>query len=549
MYLDQYIGYGILSTVWEKIGQGNAAFLANNDCVKGRIPKQVNTAWEYTTSALRVRYEYTYEAVYTEWWGSLWRWTFTVVDASGAAQVYQRFAFENITGQSENCWFIGDVNVPSSYGPPGFDPPYWETLQGWFDFYGIPVPSLPAMVSVECSRIDHYLVKWREQICVGPLCTDNQTSDKDPVDFVQTVSGATFTVEARPLAVPLLVDGECSVTSLPLYPDSGGEGIYFTATIQNSTDQSLESYPCELWIEVLGIREFLCSSWDQPAASWGKTTSNFPFFLRTILGREPGAGESYTIRLKVKKADIVTDYIDFALSIQPAPAPNPHIVSALSYISDTTWVEPDQVVSFHIVIEREVALVNHQSGWGYLALLCHGQVRTLWSGIFPSGDPPVTRVSIDFSATFTELYGVIPESQYILVEFISGSGTVDVEHYVGYMPFSTLVHVTPTERGAIQVASDPAGASFSLAGPANYAGVTPWSIATAPVGEYCISWGAMEGRTKPTDSCKILAASGTVSFEGVYQEGEQPPAGGKAGLVMGAAGLGLVAYGLSRRKK
>ena len=70
--------------------------------------------------------------------------------------------------------------------------------------------------------------------------------------------------------------------------------------------------------------------------------------------------------------------------------------------------------------------------------------------------------------------------------------------------------------GTISVTSLPSGASFNLSGIAAYSGVTPWSIFTAPVGSYTITWGLMTGYIAPLNETKTLTAGGSISFVGTY---------------------------------
>ena len=71
--------------------------------------------------------------------------------------------------------------------------------------------------------------------------------------------------------------------------------------------------------------------------------------------------------------------------------------------------------------------------------------------------------------------------------------------------------------GTIQVTSEPSGADFTLSGPANYSGITPWSKTGAPAGSYTITWGSITGYTTPSSETKTLTRGGTISFSGPYQ--------------------------------
>lgn len=76
--------------------------------------------------------------------------------------------------------------------------------------------------------------------------------------------------------------------------------------------------------------------------------------------------------------------------------------------------------------------------------------------------------------------------------------------------------IAAEQTGSIQVTSMPSGAPFSLSGPANYSGTTPWNKTGVPVGTYTISWGQMSGYTPPASETRALGPSGSISFSGIY---------------------------------
>jgi Purple acid Phosphatase, N-terminal domain len=75
---------------------------------------------------------------------------------------------------------------------------------------------------------------------------------------------------------------------------------------------------------------------------------------------------------------------------------------------------------------------------------------------------------------------------------------------------------------AINVSSVPAGATFSLSGAASYSGTAPWSTSTAPKGSYTISWGDLDGYTKPSGETKTLTDGGGITFTGNYVDAAAP---------------------------
>ncbi len=78
----------------------------------------------------------------------------------------------------------------------------------------------------------------------------------------------------------------------------------------------------------------------------------------------------------------------------------------------------------------------------------------------------------------------------------------------------------PGPKGTIQVASDPAGAAYTITGPANYSGTATGTAATiaadAPVGDYTIDWGDVTGYVTPANETKTLGDGGSITFSGVY---------------------------------
>jgi hypothetical protein len=76
----------------------------------------------------------------------------------------------------------------------------------------------------------------------------------------------------------------------------------------------------------------------------------------------------------------------------------------------------------------------------------------------------------------------------------------------------------PPTKGTIEVTSDPSGAPFTLSGPANYSGVTPWNETDVPIGSYTITWGFVEGHETPPKEDRPLTTGETVVFHGIYQQ-------------------------------
>jgi adhesin/invasin len=86
----------------------------------------------------------------------------------------------------------------------------------------------------------------------------------------------------------------------------------------------------------------------------------------------------------------------------------------------------------------------------------------------------------------------------------------------GVISFAATYGATLTS-GTINVNTNLAGASFLLTGPASYTGNgMSWLQANAPIGTYTITFGTIAGYTTPAPQTQALAASGTITFNGIY---------------------------------
>jgi hypothetical protein len=79
------------------------------------------------------------------------------------------------------------------------------------------------------------------------------------------------------------------------------------------------------------------------------------------------------------------------------------------------------------------------------------------------------------------------------------------------------------DRGTITVESDPTGSGFSLSGPEEFSGTTPWSTDDAEPGTYTITWLDIEdyNQNPASDSDDVSQGGvctkpGSISFSGVY---------------------------------
>ena len=80
-----------------------------------------------------------------------------------------------------------------------------------------------------------------------------------------------------------------------------------------------------------------------------------------------------------------------------------------------------------------------------------------------------------------------------------------------------LIRLSSTSVGTLSVATNLPTAAFSIVGPQTFSGSgTSSTQATAPTGNYTITYGAVAGYSTPASETKSLAAGGTASFIGAY---------------------------------
>ena len=81
------------------------------------------------------------------------------------------------------------------------------------------------------------------------------------------------------------------------------------------------------------------------------------------------------------------------------------------------------------------------------------------------------------------------------------------------------------ETGTIVIDPDPDGlnAPWTLTGPQNESGTGDATLSEMPVGQYTIAWGPVSGYVTPTGDTTTLPPTGTVTFQGTYEEELEPP--------------------------
>ncbi len=90
----------------------------------------------------------------------------------------------------------------------------------------------------------------------------------------------------------------------------------------------------------------------------------------------------------------------------------------------------------------------------------------------------------------------------------------------GTWTVSASMSVTePPPAGTINVTTNLNSATFSISGPASYSGHgTSWTKTGAPVGNYTITYGNVDGYFTPATQTATLAEDETISFGGTYIE-------------------------------
>ena len=79
--------------------------------------------------------------------------------------------------------------------------------------------------------------------------------------------------------------------------------------------------------------------------------------------------------------------------------------------------------------------------------------------------------------------------------------------------------ITPPQEGTIIVKTNLVNASFTITGPSTYQGTgTAYQIKDAPIGEYIVTFNAVEGYITPLSIKKTLDPGGTITFDANYSE-------------------------------
>jgi hypothetical protein len=503
----------------------------------GILPKRVETPWHIANSAEKYRYVYELAS-----------------DSAGNC------LFDFIIQNGEE-W--SSVPVPcnatdhATYWQMENQGASWATVQQFLDNYHLAIPAYPNQVEVRCRKIVTYNIIEEYKFALAPT----EIRPKGTVTF-NLIDGVYFMVNDYPQPGVVFVEGGCSVA--PSFVRVSDDMVRLTLSWVNSYVPEHDTYPYLLEVRApSGV--VLSGSGTVKAGTNGSGSNAWDLRAGGLLGRAPIAGRSFQLiaYMKQKTTGSVTSVASWTLQEAAMPLPSP-VVEASACTSSKSAAEatkPAEGVTFNIVIHRHTPGEDrYPTTPCYVGCSCKGYRQKLWSGVFPAN---TTTLTIPVTLSPNQLANEnIVDQQYIYPKFITGNGTAynAADEAVSYwVPngegFGGGLQVIPLEgpQGRIHVHSTPPGATFSVVGPEEFMGITPYDFDYAyPVGVYTIHWNDMISYTAPPNQTLTLGAGATISFEGDYTGGATPPVtpGGKAGLVLLlAGGLGLLALGLRRRRK
>ena len=515
MYLDSKVNVTIPHTQWKKFA------IPKNFAVSGTLPKVIETAWEYTNAnARRHRYIYTLQS-----------FSPVLVQCEAWGHTGKKIIWDNFATESTNMWTLKDIAFS------------WSSvleMLAWFSpalSYG----PLPANIGMKVIREWYYTVQRQDQQWtlawwdIGGLQTMPAYTEHQEVSFTIPVTDA-------PAPDPVFVVAECGATPGHVHPEDAAQVVTTTLTWQNRTtlDHQSTAYSAQL-CNAQGKQIWGYANVFAPGT--GKTQVTIGATVADLAGGVPAPNSSFSAEARLFRGSELTDHITLTFTVGGPPAANPHIISELTTVSipSAQKVEPDQEIGFHAVLRKHADEEGYETKPAYLAMLCHGNVRILWTGTFEPGSSSGTAKEIDVALSPNEMYGgSITTSQYLEAVLYCGNGdTFSLDTATGSLSFSFTVipPVAPAQSGTIKVSSNPPGAAFSLAGAAGYNGTTPWQKVGAPTGQYCITWGSKAGYTSPPSGCRNLPNDGTIQFTGEYDPEGAP--GAEDGAPWPAIALGV----------
>jgi hypothetical protein len=542
MYLDSPISIVLPTSLWPKIEVEGVPIIGqvHNDGVY-RLQKEVMTGWAYTNADQR-RHRYIYRFV-------------TDTGLTFAT-------LKGTWGSIGPYWWPG---ITLTDGGTGWRIESWQrdyaSISALLDELYVPAANRePQTVTLECAIDEKYQIfKQDQQKLIGFWVDIGGLQDMGTVNYVLTQTQQ-FNIMDYPQPDVKFVEAECGAT--PGHVHGGDDIITFTLTWENSYVPNHDTYS---WSVVAWAVPGAIAIYHGiiPAGSTGKQRGTFNFKARELLNRGPVAGETITLGCYAYRGatylpDSVTSYIGISVAAAALPSPDPVIVAEMCSYSVTQYQEtaPTDPVGFHIVLEkRTTGHDQYPTSTAWLASVCKGHVKLLWTGAFAAGSPEATRVALDFSLTPEDLAGgSFTAQEYVNVYFFTGNGAAFISGLAyGFAPTLAVVPPVSDHVGTIRVTSDRPGAPFILSGAASYSGTTPWLNANAPVGGYCIDWGEVDGYTKPSRTCLSLSEGTTIQFNGLYESGGGNGGGGSQDnkiplYALAVGGAALVGWSLTRRK-
>jgi len=328
-------------------------------------------------------------------------------------------------------------------------------------------------------------------------------------DLADLASGTTYWYRAKATVGDATVYGD----ALSFMTDDTGEPdlIVQSLTVEPVTSQLGTELTATIVIKNQGTADVTDSFWtdfyeDRPTAPPPYEEGNGAW-LTTFLAT--GATETFTFKFTPATAGEKQAWAQ--VDTDQDVSDSPYVEGPVIYYVEGEQLAPEVTTHPATDITASSATLrgNLDSLGDYESVGVSLQWGTGKGGPYPYETEPQTMTSTGpFSADLT---GLDPGTTY---HFRAKAVADGVSVYGGELDFTTE---EAEETGTIQVDSNLTGAGFSLQGPADYSGTTPWSETDAPVGTYTITWDEMTGYETPSQEDKTLEADETIHFYGDYE--------------------------------
>jgi hypothetical protein len=233
------------------------------------------------------------------------------------------------------------------------------------------------------------------------------------------------------------------------------------------------------------------TSWISPSAASGTADPSQPSLVSIGVLLDSLTEGSYSGTIEISSASGETEVVSVDLTVTPAPPELSVSPSSLAFTSEDGSVPVAQQISIENTGGGDLSwTAEADSAW----ILLNKE-----SG---NGDDTVT-VSIDASSLQT---GTHNGNITVTAQGAGGSPAI--------IPVSLDIVVS---KGTINVITNLSEASFTINGPASYAGSgTTWTITEAPIGTYTIVFAQVQGYEEPSSQVRILTKDSSVMFNGLY---------------------------------